>query len=233
MQGERLLELIERIEKGPKPEKWKGVVEKESFGMEYLTLPGTLKNEDIWTVDAQGLNMTESRVDFASVNWKVSGGEESTSAPHFAYVCLHNMLPEKSWKESVADYNRMRRKKGWKDMDAEAVAVMVFRLGYISRARVKLSEEEWKSLATKKDAWALRWHGPGNGKEDKAFAEQWKNGCGDFIRLSASSSWRNANRVDSDLEEVLYYFMKLGKNRGMESRVGKDKKKRGMEILKK
>ena len=39
------------------------------------------------------------------------------------------MLPEKSWKESVADYNRMRRKKGWKDMDAEAVAVMVFRLG--------------------------------------------------------------------------------------------------------
>ena len=238
MQGERLLELIERIEKGPKPEKWKGVVEKESFGMEYLTLPGTLKNEDIWlllfpeggsglsrmwveerkaakggngrmTVDAQGLNMTESRVDFASVNWKVSGGEESTSAPHFAYVCLHNMLPEKSWKESVADYNRMRRKKGWKDMDAEAVAVMVFRLGYISRARVKLSEEEWKSLATKKDAWALRWHGPGNGKEDKAFAEQWKNGCGDFIRLSASSSWRNANRVDSDLEEVLYYFTEL------------------------
>ena len=79
----------------------------------------------------------------------------------------------------------------------------------------------------------MRWHGPGNGKEDKAFAEQWKNGCGDFIRLSASSSWRNANRVDSDLEEVLYYFMKLGKNRGMESRVGKDKKKRVMEILKK
>lgn len=118
MQGERLLELIERIEKGPKPEKWKGVVEKESFGMEYLTLPGTLKNEDIWlllfpeggsglsrmwveerkaakggngrmTVDAQGLNMTESRVDFASVNWKVSGGEESTSAPHLpTFVCI-------------------------------------------------------------------------------------------------------------------------------------------------
>lgn len=39
--------------------------------------------------------------------------------------------------------------------------------------------------------------------------------------------------MDSDLEEVLYYFMKLGKNRGMESRVGKDKKKRVMEILKK
>lgn len=262
MQGERLLDLIERIEKGPKPEKWKGVVEKESFRMECLTLPGTLKNEDIWsllfpegrsglsrmwveerkpaqggngrmTVDVQSINMTESGVDFASVNWKVSGGEESTSAPHFAYVCLHNMLPEKNWEESVADYNRMRRKKGWKEMDAEAVAVMVFRLGYISRARVKLSEEEWKSLATKKDVWALRWHGPGKGREAEAFAEQWKNGCGDFIRLSASSSWQNANRVDSDLEEVLYYFMKLGKNRGMESRVGKDKKKRVMEILKK
>ncbi|MCD8062526.1 MAG: hypothetical protein LUE13_09380 [Akkermansiaceae bacterium] len=39
MQGERLLDLIERIEKDPKPEKWKGVVEKETFGMEYLTLP--------------------------------------------------------------------------------------------------------------------------------------------------------------------------------------------------
>lgn len=39
--------------------------------------------------------------------------------------------------------------------------------------------------------------------------------------------------MDSDLEEVLYYFMKLGKNRGMESRVGKDKKKRVMEIFEK
>lgn len=45
---ERLLKLIEQMEKEQKPGKVKGVVEKEIFMMEDLSLPVFLAHGDIW-----------------------------------------------------------------------------------------------------------------------------------------------------------------------------------------
>lgn len=247
MQGNRLLELIEQIEKNRKSEKVQGMKEGKPFKMENLTLPASLENPDVWsmlfpdgggdsgmiavdkrraedqrdqiTLDVQGISIQGAAIRYAATNWDIfqGRGSSSVSAPHYAYAFLCNILPEIEWKKSVMDYNLLRKKRGLPEMDEKSAALMVFRLGYISRFQMAWPEKKMKRLAEITASYrklALQ-----SGKNRELSSKRWKKGNGEFIRLSPPSPWSAFHEAPSELQKVIYYFMVLGRNRGMTDRV--------------
>lgn len=261
METNRLRKLIEQRGKNQKSEKLEGMEEGKPFKMESLTLPASLDNQDIWsmlfpddgdnsgmitvnkrsaknqcdhiTLDAQGISIKGAYIRYAATNWDMfqGRGQIATSAPHYAYAFLCNILPEIKWKKAVTDYNMLRKKRGLKEMDDKAVASMVFRLGYISRFQMAWPEKKMKRLAeitasSRRDAFHA-------GENRELSSRRWKKGNGEFIRLSSSSPWFAFNEAPSDLQKVFYYFMDLGRNRGVAERIQDEKTEEIRSLLEK
>lgn len=261
MQGNRLLELIEQREKNQNSEKLQGMEEEKPFKMENLTLPAFLENQEIWsmlfpndggdsgmitvnkrpaknqcdqiTLNVQGISIKGTDIRYASTNWDMfqGRGQSTVSAPHYAYAFFCNILPETEWRKSVMEYNVLRKKRGLAEMDEKVIAFMVFRLGYISRFQMAWPEKKMKRLAeiiasSHKDAFHA-------GKNRELSSKRWKKGNGEFIRLSPSSPWFAFNEAPSDLQKVFYYFMDLGRNRGMTERVQDEKTEEIRNLLEK
>lgn len=261
MQGNRLLELIEQRGKNQKSEKLQDVKEEKPFTMENLALPASLENQEVWSMlfpgngddsgmitvnkrpaknqcgqvilDAQGISIKDEYIRYAATNWDMfqSTGQIATSAPHYAYAFLCNILPEIKWKKSVTDYNMLRKKKGLKEMEEKAVASMVFRLGYISRFQMAWPEKKMKRLA---EITASSYRDAVHTEKNREISQKhWKKRNGEFIRLSSSSPWFAFNEAPPDLQKIYYYFMDLGRNRGMTERVQDEKMEEIRSLLEK